>query len=491
MISVMITEDSPKLETLKRSWVTAVYSNEDGIGSMGSLHEAGDALVAVVLMEEGDTTVLGSGVMIGPGLVIMATHVLDEFRARNAKPVLLTFLPSGTRAWLPRESSTVSGPSAFGPDRRIVSDISLLSCTLNSEAHEHHPLTLAPLQVSLPLVGDRLWAFGYRHEALEDAAALINPLVASGVVTSVFPQGRGERMPSVCVEVAMDTKGGMSGGPVVNGNGDLVGIVSSSFDGGPSYVTLIWEALRIKISSVLPSLRLKGDIDLFAARELGLIKLKGDVKRSKRGNITMTLTKPEGELMAVSSDPADIVSPPPGSKPIVGEKLEEFEERWLSEIESAAVETAMAYLRDLKLSVLCRALSTSDVPEACLAPIFKFSVEDWEGLDDPDIQFAREHSDGTVLIDFAFDLLSVCWTVEVPTDDYLSMVDDYDTYFINIDVNGSVTSMELYQRCHFEASLTLNREDAEFTQSSINFSGVVQRRRDRRNNAHNSLPDHG
>jgi hypothetical protein len=107
---------------------------------MGSLQEAGDALVAVVLLEGGDTTVLGSGVMIGPGLVIVATHVLDEFRARNAKPVLLTFLPDGTRAWLPRESSTVSGPSASGPDRRIVSDISLLSCTLNSDANEKHVL---------------------------------------------------------------------------------------------------------------------------------------------------------------------------------------------------------------------------------------------------------------------------------------------------------------------------------------------------------------
>ncbi|AEI82989.1 hypothetical protein CNE_BB2p01780 (plasmid) [Cupriavidus necator N-1] len=142
MTSVRITEANPALATLRRSWVTAIYTNEDGIGSMGSLHEAGDALVALALMEEDGPTILGSGVMIGPGLVVAATHVLAEFKARNADPVLLTFLPDGARAWLPRESSTLTGPSVFGADRRIVSDVSLLSCTLNSEAHEHHPLTL-------------------------------------------------------------------------------------------------------------------------------------------------------------------------------------------------------------------------------------------------------------------------------------------------------------------------------------------------------------
>lgn len=372
-------------------------------------------------------------------------------------------------------------------NRRCIAKVNLLNVGVGQE-HEQYALTLAPLQLSLPLVGERLWAFGYRHEALQDAAALINPLVTSGVVTSVFPQGRGERMASACVEVAMDTKGGMSGGPVVNANGDLVGIVSSSFDGGPSYVTLVWEALRIKIANVLPSLRLKGDIDLFAARELGLIKLKGNVKRSKRGNITITLTQPESELLAVSSDPAAIVSPPSNTKPIVDEQLEEFEELWLPEIESAAVETAIGHLEKLELPLVRMALSASDVPELCLAPIFKFSVEDWQGLEDPDIQSALEGKDGTVTIDFAFDLLSVCWTVEIPTDNYLSLMDDYDAHFINIEVNGPTTSMELYQRCHFEAALTLNGGNTEFTQASITFAGVVRRRRDRPSKHFNSLP---
>ena len=462
---------------LRRSWTTPIYTDDDGIAPMGSLYEAGDALIALALMEEGGPTVLGSGVMIGPGLAIVATHVLEEFRAQNADPVLLTFLSDGTRAWLPRASSTISRPSAFGEDRQVMSDISMLSCTLNSDAHDHHPLTLAPLQISLPLVGERLWAYGYRHETLQGAAALISPLVTSGVVTSVFPQGRGERMPSPCVEVAMDTKGGMSGGPVVNANGDLVGIVSSSFDGGPSYVTLIWEALRIKVPSMLPSLALRGDIDLFAAQQLGLVRLKGQVKRSKRGNVTMTLTEPEVQLMVASMDPDAMVISPPGSRPLVGTQLEDFEDLWLSELESTAAYAAIAHLENLELPLVLGSLSASDVPKECLAQIRKFSAMDFEGSEDPDLQSARENGDGTVTVVLAFDLLSVCWTVEVRAEDYLSLEETYNEHFINIEINGQTATMELYQRCHFEAMLTFNPEKAESTQTSITFFGVIRRKR--------------
>jgi len=45
--SVLVTAENPALEDLRRSWSTAVYSEHDGIAPMGSLHEAGDALVAV------------------------------------------------------------------------------------------------------------------------------------------------------------------------------------------------------------------------------------------------------------------------------------------------------------------------------------------------------------------------------------------------------------------------------------------------------------
>lgn len=69
---------------------------------MGSLHEAGDALVALGEMNEDGLTIQGSGIMIGPGLVIAATHVMQEFSKNGTEPILLTFLPDalahGSRA---------------------------------------------------------------------------------------------------------------------------------------------------------------------------------------------------------------------------------------------------------------------------------------------------------------------------------------------------------------------------------------------------------
>ena len=95
-------------------------------------------------------------------------------------------------------------------------------------------------------------------------------------------------------------------------------------------------------------------------------------------------------------------------------------------------------------------------------------------VEDNNIQSAREDEDGTVAISFAFDLLSVAWTVQVPAADYLELAEDYIAHFINIALDGTTASMTLIQRCHFEASLTLDPEAARFTQASITFSGVIR-----------------
>jgi hypothetical protein len=187
--AVLITAYNLALSELALSWQTAEYSAEDGIGPMGSLHEAGDSLVAVAQFGDDGITILGSGVMVGPGLVLTATHVLDEFPSDGSGPVFLTFLPNGTRAWLPRDRMTGSGPSQFDERRKVVSDISLVSCTLNSATHADRPLMLAPMEVALPLVGDRLWAMGFRHQGIDDGAAILTPLVTSGLVTAAFRKG--------------------------------------------------------------------------------------------------------------------------------------------------------------------------------------------------------------------------------------------------------------------------------------------------------------
>jgi hypothetical protein len=113
-------------------------------------------------------------------------------------------------------------------------------------------------------------------------------------------------MPSPCIEVAMDTMGGMSGGPVVNDEGWLVGIVSSSFEGGPTYVTLMWDAMRLSVNGAPQNVWPEDEADLFLGRDLGLVLIKGSAKRDEGGNVVMTLSTPEMEQLAEFSDPVHI-----------------------------------------------------------------------------------------------------------------------------------------------------------------------------------------
>ena len=107
-------------------------------------------------------------------------------------------------------------------------------------------------------------------------------------------------------KVAMDTIGGMSGGPVVNDEGWLVGIVSSSFEGGPTYVTLMWDALRLSVSGAPQSVWPEDEVNLFLGRDLGLVFIEGSATRDEEGNVAVSLSTPEMDQLAKYSEPAHV-----------------------------------------------------------------------------------------------------------------------------------------------------------------------------------------
>jgi hypothetical protein len=475
MASVRITEDNPAIETLRRSWATSIYTDEDGLGAMASLHEAGDAIVAVAALTPDGPLVLGSGVMVGPGLALLATHVLEEFSRQGLFPVLLSFLPKGTRAWCVRDTATASGPSVFHDDR-IVSDISLVSCTLNSEAHPDVALRLAPMRVALPLLGDRLWAFGYRHDHERDAVAHIAPLVTSGVVTAQYPNGRGERMPASCVEVDMNTLGGMSGGPVVNADGELVGIVSSSLDGGPSFVTLIWDALRYSVQSTLSTYSRWGDMNLLSAKVFGLVRLEGNVRRSRRGNVAVSLSDIEAKEFAAAwtADPSR--EELQRVKPLGADRVEVLNEAWGELLEDAGGNAAMEYLERRPLVTVREILATAGVPDQCTATIRAFSVLDFEGTEDPEFLGAWDTDTPLCRVSFAFELLSVVWTIWVDGSDYRANQAAYEANFINVSDEGECVSMERVERLYFETEILLDPTSGEIDSTAITWAGIVHRR---------------
>lgn len=85
-------------------------------------------------------------------------------------------------------------------------------------------------------------------------------------------------------------------------------IVSSSFEGGPTYVTLIWDAMRISVNGAPGCVWPTDDVDLFLGRDLGLVKVKGAASRDEMGNVVMTMSIPEMTQLAKFSDPKHVRS---------------------------------------------------------------------------------------------------------------------------------------------------------------------------------------
>lgn len=475
--SVQITKANDALSELQPSWKTAEFTAADGIGPMDSLHQAGDALVAVAEFTDEGMIVLGSGVMVAPGILLTATHVLDAMRGDGPGPVFCTFLPTGMRAWLPIDVVTISGPSAFYHDRKVTSDLSLVSCTLNSEAHSDQPLMLAPMQVSLPLLGDRLWAMGFRHQHIGVGETYVTPFVSSGLVSAAYPNGRGERMASPCFEVEMEVLGGMSGGAVVNDKGLLVGIISSSFDGAPSYVTLIWDALRLDVKAPIPKLAAHEKVSLFGARSRNLAKIKGDVSRDPFGDVTFKLPDEEAELFRKSMPP-ELVDEA-RTRALNEEEQEAFEQEMGGELEDVAARGALETLARLPLPRMRGFLEVSGVPVVCLDAITSFSVEDFEGVEDCEITFTERAENGQLRLEFYFDLRRFIWTVQAPAELYRAHQEAFDTHFHNVEVDGASVSMDIIQRCYFRAHVMYDPASETFDDPVITTTAVKRRRRAR------------
>lgn len=468
--AVRITEASPRLADLKLSWSTPIFTDDDGIGSLASLHQAGDAFVAVIQFTAEGPVVLGSGVMVGPGLVITATHVLDEFRAAGASPVFMTFLPEGARAWLPLDISTGSKPSGFDPHRRVTSDLSLVSCTLNSAPMEERPLGLAPMKIGLPLIGDRLWAIGFRHQDIRGSAALVSPMISSGLVTQAFPTGRGDRMSAACFEVDMETIGGMSGGAVVDVDGNLVGIVSSSLEGGPSYMTLIWDALGLRVKGPTPRLSLEPTVSLLGAQSWRLVRINGDVERNPWGEVTLHFSQEEARLLSASAPDA---YPDDGRRQLTSDERMAFMDEHGSELESLATEAVIAWLDGLPLDHVYTFLGAAQVPAELFPGLSGFAIEDMEGAEDLELITAREGPDGSLAIEFFLRLQSYVWILEMPSAFAEAHADALEAQFINIETEGGETRMERVQRAYFRATTFFDQTDETFGEISVTSSAII------------------
>ena len=285
------------------AWVRPEFQAHDGLVDLDSLHIMDGLVLAFGFIDDRGANSYGSGIMVAPGLLVTATHVAEE--TKGTAGMAFSFLSSGKmRLWSPHQVHILTGPRndvlMNGDDRRRVSDVTLCSCYPMSDVALDQPLLMAHLEVAIPKIGERLWAVGYRETAREDAPSMAM-LCSSGLVTAVYLEGRGTLLPGPCIEIGMNTVGGMSGGPVFNTLGHVIGIVSTSIEAddllGPTYVSLIWPALVGEVDAPWPKEYWpNGEASLKLANSLGFARIHGEVEMDGNGGFKGRLPNPSSKV---------------------------------------------------------------------------------------------------------------------------------------------------------------------------------------------------
>jgi serine protease Do len=223
-----------------------------------------------------DGTLAGLGTAFGlspKGILLTADHVIASYRDRGVRlnsdslsPVyghsvdqsLVAFLSPGLvfgTAHIPNECFplilSAHTPTKEGDDpmRELrgepnihTADISVLR--LQELQRELHTFRVSAVS---PKVGDTVLALGFprlnviQGERQEVASLIEEEMFASyGTVTALLPSGRDRSNQTPVFEVAGHWPSGMSGGPVFNRDGHVVGIVSRSLEATADFKGCGW-----------------------------------------------------------------------------------------------------------------------------------------------------------------------------------------------------------------------------------------------------------
>ncbi len=219
-----------------------------------------DGAIVMVGVSDGKTfTIEGSGVMVAPGLVLSATHVLRDHADAIDERRLSVFC-IGLRREGKADLWAVRRSLRFAEDE---SDIMFLGVELNSELSEDWYVPCLPITTRAPRKGEILTILGYRF-AREQPTPL--PIVggvpvlgrgdlylAAGALQELYyPRRDSVLAPFPALEIDCGALGSMSGGAVLDAGGALVGIISRGWgDGGPP-ATAAWIVHALLFDVTIP-----------------------------------------------------------------------------------------------------------------------------------------------------------------------------------------------------------------------------------------------
>lgn len=216
------------------------------------------ALLSLHFANESSYSIDGSGVLVAPGIALCAKHVIepyiDDLLQSECGTICIGIASHGLQIWRINKVTLIPN-----------SDLTILGLVYASDLPPNSIFYQTRITTRLPKIGEKLMIAGFKaskngFERIDNNFMPISGdvLACTGEVTERYPQGRDKSLlPYPTLEVNCPSWGGMSGGPVFDNNGLLVGLLSTSFSSddnqGPSYVSLLWPALHVQFEGGWPA----------------------------------------------------------------------------------------------------------------------------------------------------------------------------------------------------------------------------------------------
>jgi hypothetical protein len=224
----------------------------------GPMHECAVNLFCVAAPNWVD--VYGSGVFVGPGLVLTARHNVEIFEtqyqtARDRGECAGPLQMYAVHAWL--EPAATIGYEVIGWSLAPWTDLAVLEVRPATTLPPNFRWRVLALDLVPPRPGEHLAAFGFdRVEVVREPTLGVHAraVTSTGVVRDLHPALGLETLRGWRVQTNARFDGGMSGGPVVhNRTGRLVGVVSEGMAGTVddeehiSFFPMLWPLMGLTV----------------------------------------------------------------------------------------------------------------------------------------------------------------------------------------------------------------------------------------------------
>jgi hypothetical protein len=242
----------------------------------------------------------GSAVMLSPSFAITARHIVE--------PTLLAAGTVGSEGQFHLNAFQMLDVDGGQHAVRFSvvevgfvdkSDVAVLRLALASDLPPGHEYKSPIVALDPPHVGERTAAFGYYEPSAKRGPGkkvVISRRMATSVgeVIDVYPNRRdSHNFPGPCFATNARYEGSMSGGPVFNDAGHLVGIVGAcmkGYEGAPDYsvVSLLVPMLSAEMTTLLPGDEAPRKRTMLELARSGML---GDIRGADRIEV---FTAPDG-----------------------------------------------------------------------------------------------------------------------------------------------------------------------------------------------------